>query len=209
MPQHILFLLEKPVPWKDYHSWKDMSLTAYVIYICSYIMLHINDESWVSKLKEGQRGWGSIRWRCDMLWEAHRANNRLALESTSHLIDVHAVVTGQRASRCQVVGTEEGWYDAVLVDLPDCGAIDKINQAILVHSDACWCEGVKGEKKRKRGRKKKRLVITGKHGGYAASLLAWLSGQNTMDTCVKLAFPLFRSLQKAQPSIIQGLLFCY
>lgn len=141
-----------------------------------------------------------------------RANDRLALESISHLIDVHAVVAGQRASRCQVVGTEESWYDAVLVHLSDCGAIDKINQAILVHSDACWHQVRGGKKEKRRGRegeRKKRLVITGKHGGYAASLLAWLSGQNTMDTCVKLAFPLFRSLQKAQPSIIQRLLFCY
>lgn len=55
----------------------------------------------------------------------------------SHLIDVHAAVTGQRASRCQVIGTEESGDDAVLVHLSDCGAVNKINQAILVHGDAC------------------------------------------------------------------------
>lgn len=71
----------------------------------------------------------------------------------------------------------------------------------------CLLTSGKGEWDRERGGGK--LVMTGKHSRYAASLLAWLSGQNTMDTCVKLAFPLFRSLQKAQLSIIHGLLFWY
>lgn len=55
----------------------------------------------------------------------------------SHLIDIHAVVTGQRTCRCQVVGTEESGNDAVLVHLSDSGAIDEINQTVLVHGDAC------------------------------------------------------------------------
>lgn len=55
----------------------------------------------------------------------------------SHLIDVHAAVTSQRSGRCQVIGTEESGDDAVLVHLTDCGAVNKINQAILVHGDAC------------------------------------------------------------------------
>lgn len=67
--------------------------------------------------------------------------------------------------------------------------------------------GKRGEKGKRKRKKKKKMWW--KHGRYAASLLAWLSGQNTMDTCVKLAFPLFRSLQKAQPSIIHRLLFWY
>lgn len=69
--------------------------------------------------------------------QAGRVNYCLALVCTSHLIDVHAVVTGQRASRCQVVGPKESGDDAVLVHFSDCGAVNKINQAILVHGDAC------------------------------------------------------------------------
>lgn len=116
-------------------------------------MLHINDESWVSKLEGGGARGGAVT--CSEK-PTGRANNRLALESISHLIDVHAVVAGQRASRCQVVGTEESWYDAVLVHLSDCGAIDKINQAILVHSDACWHQVRGGKKEKRRGREGER-----------------------------------------------------
>lgn len=32
---------------------KRYELYCICIYVCSYIMLHINDESWVSKLKGG------------------------------------------------------------------------------------------------------------------------------------------------------------
>lgn len=143
---------------------------------------------------------------CSVCEHTGRVNNCLPLVCISHLIDVHAVVTGQRASRCQIVGTKESGDDAVLVHFSDCGAVNKINQAILVHGDACWHQVRGGKKEKGRERKKKTWW---KHGRYAASLLAWLSGQNTMDTCVKLAFPLFRSLQKAQPSIIHRLLFWY
>ena len=40
--------------------------TAEVIYIFRYITLHMNDESWVSKLKVGYRRGGGSGWRCDM-----------------------------------------------------------------------------------------------------------------------------------------------
>lgn len=75
------------------------------------------------------------------------------------------------------------------------------------HSCPRWCLLTSGKRGTKEGKEKKKLCR--KHGGYAASQLAWLSGQNTMVTCVKLAFPLFRSLQKAQPSIIHRLLFWF
>lgn len=57
--------------------------------------------------------------------------------SINHLIDVHAVVTRQGASRRQIIGTQESGDDAVLVHLPDGGAVHEINQAVLVHGDAC------------------------------------------------------------------------
>lgn len=181
-----------------------MSYTAYVIYIQLY---KAACQWWVTG-EQAERG-PEGRGHQVALWHAlcqHTGRvNCPSLVSASHLIDVHAVVTCQRAGRRQVVGAEESGDDAVLVHLSDCGAINKINQAILVYGDACWHQ-VRGRREEKGGGG---LVITGKQGRYAASLLAWLSGQNTMDTCVKLAFPLFRSLQKAQPSIIHGLLFWY
>lgn len=82
---------------------------------------------------------GCTGWRCDTLCCEHTGgvNHCLAHLCVSHLIDIHAVVTGQRASRCQVVGAEESGDDAVLVHLSDCGAVDEIYQAVLAHGDAC------------------------------------------------------------------------
>lgn len=67
-------------------------------------------------------------------------NQRLLLAPfyLNHLVDVHAAVTRQGPSWRQIIGTQESGDDAVLVYLPDGGAVHKINQAILVHSDACW-----------------------------------------------------------------------
>lgn len=85
---------------------------------------------------------GARRQHSDLLCE--RDHGRLTTvwqHRVNHLIDVHAVVTCQRASRRQVVGSQESGDDAVLVHLSYCGAIHKINQAALVHSDTCWQEG--------------------------------------------------------------------
>lgn len=71
-------------------------------------------------------------WCCDLV-----TGKCLALVCIGHLIDVHAVVTCQGASRCQVVGAKKSGDDAVLVHLSDCSAINEINQAILVHCNAC------------------------------------------------------------------------
>lgn len=144
---------------------------------------------------------GARRQHADVLWERIRGGLTAVWQRRggNHLIDVHAVAR-QRASRRQVVGSQECGDDTVPVHLSYRGAIHKINQAALVHGDACWQDG----------REKGWGGVGGeKCGGYAASQLAWLSGQNTVNTCVKLGFLLFRSLEKAQPSIIHGLLFCY
>lgn len=93
---------------------------------------------------------------CSVCEHTGRVNNCLPLVCISHLIDVHAVVTGQRASRCQIVGTKESGDDAVLVHFSDCGAVNKINQAILVHGDACWHQVRGGKKEKGRERKKKK-----------------------------------------------------
>lgn len=182
-------------------SWKPVV----IVHVQYAVIQHIIQSSQTTHVSNHTEG---VQW-----WVHHTGHtkNRLALLCLSHLIDVHAIVTGQRASRCQVIRTEESGDDAVLVHFSDCGAINKINQPILVHCNACWKQ-VRGREWRREVQRKK-LVITGKkkkkHVRYAASMPAWLSGQNTMDTCVKLAFPLFRSLQKAKPSIIHSLLFCY
>lgn len=78
----------------------------------------------------------------------------------SHLIDVHAVVAGQRASRRQVVGAEERGDDAVLVHLPDRGAVDEIYQSVLAHGDACAHRGEGG-------------VITKTHESLSACMTQW------------------------------------
>lgn len=92
----------------------------------------------MSKLKAGEReGWGG---------GAHSCTGTFC-----HLIYVHAVVAGQRSGRRQVVGTEERGDDAVLVHLSDGGAVHKVYQSVLAHSDACG-HRVKTKKRRRRRR---------------------------------------------------------
>lgn len=55
---------------------------------------------------------------------------------------MHASITGQRASRSEVIRPQQCGDDAVPVYLADHGAIHKVDEAILVHCNAC----IEGEK---------------------------------------------------------------
>lgn len=107
---------------------------------------------------------GARSQRANVLRESARRGLRTVWQRrVNHLIDVHAVVTRQRSSRRQVVGSQESGDDAVLVHLSYCGAVHEINQAALVHGDACWQEGREGV----RGGGLRRL------GGISACMTQW------------------------------------
>lgn len=131
-------------------SWKPVVI-VHVQYAVIQHIIQSSHTTHVSNHTEGVQWW---------VHTTGHTKNRLALLCLSHLIDVHAIVTGQRASRCQVIRTEESGDDAVLVHFSDCGAINKINQPILVHCNACWKQ-VRGREWRREVQRKK-LVITGK-----------------------------------------------
>lgn len=106
----------------------------------------------------------------------------------NHLIDVHAVVTRQRPRRRQVVGSQESGDDAVLVHLSYCGAIHEINQAALVHGDACWREG-RG-RVRRRGWSTAETRCLGLHDSvdrtrwlHVSSLASYYSGHCKKHSC--------------------------
>lgn len=131
-------------------SWKPVV----IVHVQYAVIQHIIQSSQTTHVSNHTEG---VQW-----WVHHTGHtkNQLALLCLSHLIDVHAIVTGQRASRCQVIRTEESGDDAVLVHFSDCGAINKINQPILVHCNACWKQ-VRGREWRREVQRKK-LVITRK-----------------------------------------------
>lgn len=54
----------------------------------------------------------------------------------SHLGHIHAGVTAQWTDSCEVVGSQQGGDDSILVDLSDHGGINKIHKPILVHRNA-------------------------------------------------------------------------
>lgn len=54
-----------------------------------------------------------------------------------YLSNMHASITGQRASRCEVIRPQQCGDDTVPVHLADHGAIHKVYEAILVHCNAC------------------------------------------------------------------------
>lgn len=114
---------------------------------------------------------GARRQHSDVLRERVRGGLTAVWQRCgNHLIDVHAVVTRQRASRRQVVGSQESGDDSVPVHLSYCGAIHEINQAALVHGNACWQEG-------------RERVGRGRGRNMVDTQLAWLSGQNTEYMC--------------------------
>lgn len=56
---------------------------------------------------------------------------------TVYLSDMHAGITGQRTSRCEVIRPQQGWDDAIPVYFPDHGTIHKVDEPVLIHSNAC------------------------------------------------------------------------
>ncbi len=53
-----------------------------------------------------------------------------------YLSDMHAGITGQRTSRCEVIRPQKCWDDAIPVYFPDHGTIHEVNEPVLIHSNA-------------------------------------------------------------------------
>lgn len=64
----------------------------------------------------------------------------------SYLRNIHNRVTAERPSRCQIIGTQYSGDYSILINPPDHGAIHKVNQPKLIHSDA-WKESKKDSQK--------------------------------------------------------------
>ncbi|CAB1353027.1 unnamed protein product, partial [Coregonus sp. 'balchen'] len=56
-------------------------------------------------------------------------------EFSPHLTDVHAGVTAEWTDRCEVIGLDQGGDNAILVHLTDHGGVNKVHEAVLIHSD--------------------------------------------------------------------------
>ena len=54
----------------------------------------------------------------------------------AHLADVHAGVAAEGPDGGEVVGTQQGGDDAVLVDLPDHGGVHEVHESILIHRNS-------------------------------------------------------------------------
>ncbi len=53
-----------------------------------------------------------------------------------YLSNMHAGITGQRTSRCEVIRPQKCWDDAIPVYFPDHGTVHEVDEPVLIHSNA-------------------------------------------------------------------------